>query len=102
MPTFYRTVKLSKEHLKETNENAALIEKQIQLNMDFKKWKMKNGLQIMTKMIIHYWRTEAIQVELERKIEIQKLQPFNNLTKGERAALQELSLNRNNIKKGAK
>ena len=37
MRTFYRTVKLSKEYLKETNENAALIEKQIQLNMDFKK-----------------------------------------------------------------
>ena len=37
MQTFYRTVKLSKEHLKETNENAALTEKQIRLNMDFKK-----------------------------------------------------------------
>lgn len=42
MRTFYRTVKLWKEYLEETNENAALIEKQIQLNMDFKKWKMKN------------------------------------------------------------
>ena len=35
---------------------------------------MENGLQIMTKMIIH---TETTQEELERKMENQKPQPFN-------------------------
>ena len=46
----------------------------------------------MTKIIVHYSNTEAIQEELERKIENQKLHPFNNLKKGESTALQELRL----------
>ena len=38
-------------------------------------------------MIIHI---ETTQEELERKMENQKPQPLNNLTKGKRTALQEL------------
>ena len=41
----------------------------------------------MAKIIIH---TETTQEGLERKMENQKPQPLNNLTKGEKTALQEL------------
>ena len=84
METFYRTIKL-KRYFKDFNKNAIPTEEQILKQTSHKKWTPnKNHHTVLTYI-------EATLEELKCKMENQKPQPFNNLTKDERKALQELS-----------
>ena len=84
METFYRTIKLT-GYFKDLNESAVPTEEQIFKPTNHKKWTpYKNHHTVLTCI-------EANQEELQCKMENQKPQPFNNPTKGERTALQELS-----------
>ena len=89
METFYRTIKL-KGYFKDLNGNAVPTEEQIFKPTNHKKWTPNKNHHTVSTYI------EATQEKLECEMENQKPQQFNNLTKGERTALQELS-ERNDI-----
>ena len=84
METFYRTIKLT-GYFKDLNESAVPTEEKIFKPTNLKKWTpYKNHYTVLTCI-------EATQEELECKMENQKPQPFNNPTKDEITALQELN-----------